>query len=87
MERLLVRDIEERIRRAELRLEQFLIARDLVVAANSSAALAADLQVNACLAMRAYLGFLLREHLPPKAAKRTRAGTAFSALRDGPTPG
>ena len=87
MQRLSIRHIEERIRRAELRLEQFLIARDLVAAANSNGALSADLQVNACLAMLAYLRFLLREHQPPKAAKRTRAGTAFSASLDGPTPG
>ena len=87
MERLSVRHIEERIRRAELRLEQFQIARDLVAAANSAGALSGDLQVNACLAMLAYLRFLLLEHQPAKAAKRTRAGTAFSASLDGPTPG
>jgi hypothetical protein len=67
MERLSVRDIEERIRRAELRLEQFLIARDLA-AAHSAGALAAGLQVNACLAMLAYLRSVLRELQQSRAA-------------------
>jgi hypothetical protein len=68
MERLSVRDIQECIRRAELRLEQFLVARDLVAGANSAGALTADLQVNACLAMLAYLRSLLRELQQSKAA-------------------
>jgi hypothetical protein len=67
MERVSVHDIEERIRRAELRLEQFLVARELT-AANSAGALAADLQVNACVAMLAYLRSLLRELQQSKAA-------------------
>jgi hypothetical protein len=68
MERLSVRDIKECIRRAELRLEQFLVARDLVAGAHSAGALTADLQVNACLAMLAYLRSLLRELQQSKAA-------------------
>jgi hypothetical protein len=65
MERPSVHDIEERIRRTELRLEQFLVARDLA-APNGAAAIAAEVQVNACVAMLAYLRFLLRAYEPSK---------------------
>jgi hypothetical protein len=67
MEQLLVQDMRERIRRAELRLEQFLIARALV-APNSAGAFTADLQVNASLVLLAYLQSLLRELQEAKAA-------------------
>jgi hypothetical protein len=75
MEPFSAHDIEEHIRRAELRLEQFLIARDL--AAANSAALAADVQVNATLAMLAYLRSLQRPHQPPNNAAQ---GDAFATI-------
>jgi hypothetical protein len=53
--------------RGELRLEQYLIARELTYD-GSAAALEAQLQVNASAAMLAYLRSLLSEHQPPKQA-------------------
>jgi hypothetical protein len=49
--------IYELVRRAELRLEQYLIARDLAPADRQSSQ-SAEAQVNASLAMLAYLRFL-----------------------------
>lgn len=49
--------MHELIRRAELRLEQYLIARDLAPADRQSSQ-SAEVQVNASLAMLAYLRFL-----------------------------
>jgi hypothetical protein len=66
MGQLLVHE-KERIRRAELRLEQFLVARDLL-ATNSARASAGEVQVNACVASLASLRSLLREHQQAKAA-------------------
>lgn len=57
MERLLVPDIDEAIRRAELRLEQYLIARGLTPS-DRAAGQGAELQVNASLAVLAYLRFV-----------------------------
>jgi hypothetical protein len=79
MKRLSVHDIEERIRRTELRLEQFLVARDLA-APNGAAALAADVQVNACVAMLAYLRFLLRAYEASK-QRHTRVPRAEIATK------
>ena len=49
--------IHELVRRAELRLEQYLIARHLAPA-NRQSSQSAEVQVNASLALLAYLRFL-----------------------------
>ena len=67
MERPSTFEIAELIRRAELRLEQYVIARQLTPD-HSPAALAAELRVNASLAMLAYLRSLQRDHAPRQAA-------------------
>jgi hypothetical protein len=67
MKRSTPSDIDHLIRRAELRLEQYLIARALAYD-GSAAALEAQLQVNASVAMLAHLRSLLSGNEPPKRA-------------------
>jgi hypothetical protein len=65
MERRTAHDINELIRRAELRLEQYIIARDLA-RSDSACALAMALRVNASLAMIVYLRSLLEQRGPAR---------------------